>query len=256
MTLQSILCVLWVLIGTAGWLIISGSVALAEEQQNMRSGMATQMENAFPVSFRSIQLQTVFRVEDSKGGDKIYRFEPELRWGLVRRGYVSLQPRFEFQHGSRRDSGNLRAQGFYNFIDETRVLPATALVVGTTLPTGNDSSGVDALIRGILTKSAGPAQFNVNAELSKIGAAQPTERDFRYRIGIGADVGGVTLFRSGLFVEQAEMRSTTPLWRMQAGIFHNFSPTIAIAVGAEVGVSRSAPDYQVILGYQHTFGGF
>jgi len=246
----------WLLIGATGWLIVAGDVAFAEDRKNMSAGMATQMDNAFPVSFRALQLQTVFRVEDSPRGGNVYRLEPELRWGLVQRGYVSLRPQFEFEAGVRRESGNLRAQGFYNVTDETPVLPATAVVIGTTLPTGNDAAGVDGLVRGILTKTAGPVQFNLNAELIKMGAARLSERDLRYRFGLGADIGGRTLLRAGFFVEQAEARSALPLWRAQAGIFHHVTPTMAIAVGAEVGLSSSAPDYQFIVGFQHTFTGF
>ena len=256
MTLQGIFWVLWALIGTAGWLIIAGTVVLAEEQKNMSPGMATGMENAFPVAFRALQFQNVVRFEESNRGDKIYRVEPELRWGLVRYGFVSLRAPLAFGPGVSRESGDLRLQGFYNFTDETRTLPAMALVVGTSLPTGHDSAGVDALIRGILTKSAGVAQFNLNAELNKMGAARPQEREYRYRFGMGADFGAESLVRTGLFVEQSESRGEVPLWRMQAGLFHHFTPTIAVALGAEVGLSSSAPAYQIIIGYQQTFEGF
>ena len=256
MTLQIFFCVLLAFIWMAGWLIIAGAVALAEEQKNMSPGMATGMENAFPVPFRALQFQNVIRFEESNRGDKIYRVEPELRWGLARSGFLSVRSQLAFGPGVSRDSGNLRVQGFYNTSRETSALPATALVLGTTLPTGHDSAGVDGLIRGILTKSAGVAQFILNAELDKIGAAQPAERDFRYRFGMGADFGAGSLVRTGLLVEQSESRGEVSLWRMQAGLFHHFTPTIAIALGAEVGLSSSAPAYQIILGYQHTFEGF
>ena len=222
----------------------------------MSPGMATGMENAFPVPFRALQFQNVVRFEESNRGDRIYRVEPEFRWGLLRSGFVSLRAPLAFGSGVSRDSGSLNVQGFYNTSRETAALPATAFVLGTTLPTGHDSAGLDGLIRGILTKSAGWAQVNMNAELNKIGAAQPAEREYRYRFGAGADFGADNLVRTGLFVEQSESKGEVPLWRMQAGLFHHFTPTIAVALGAEVGLSRSAPDYQVILGYQHTFEGF
>ena len=222
----------------------------------MSPGMATGMENAFPVPFRVLQFQNVARFEDSNGGDKIYRLEPEFRWGLVRNGFLSIRSSLAFGPGVSRDSGNLSVQGFYNTSRETPALPATALVLGTTLPTGHDSAGVDGLLRGILTKTAGPAQFNLNAELSKIGAAQPSDRDFRYKFGLGADFGSGSLIRTGLIVEQAESRGDVPLWRAQAGLFHHITPAVALALGAEVGLSSSAPAYQIIFSYQHTFEGF
>ncbi|OLE57960.1 MAG: hypothetical protein AUI36_14105 [Cyanobacteria bacterium 13_1_40CM_2_61_4] len=246
----------WLPIGAAAWLVVAGALALAEEQRNMSPGMATGMENAFPVPFRALQFQNVVRFEESNRGDRIYRVEPEFRWGLLRSGFVSLRAPLAFGSGVSRDSGSLNVQGFYNTSRETAALPATAFVLGTTLPTGHDSAGLDGLIRGILTKSAGWAQVNLNAELNKIGAAQPAEREYRYRFGAGADFGADNLVRTGLFVEQSESKGEVPLWRMQAGLFHHFTPTIAVALGAEVGLSRSAPDYQVILGYQHTFEGF
>lgn len=245
------------LLWATAWLCLSAPWAFAEDQpKSMSPGMATGMENAFPVPFRALQFQNVFRFEDSNRGDKIYRLEPELRWGLLRSGFLSVRSPLAFGPGVSRDSGNLRVQGFYNTSRETSAFPATALVLGTTLPTGHDSAGVDGLIRGILTKSAGVAQFILNAELDKIGAARPAERDFRYRFGIGADFGSESLVRTGLLVEQAESRGDVPLWRAQAGFFHHVTPAVALALGAEVGLSRSAPDYQVILGYQHTFEGF
>ncbi len=73
----------WLPIGAAAWLVVAGASPLAEEQKNMSPGMATEMENAFPVPFRAIQFQNVVRFEDSNQGDKIYRVEPEPRWGLV-----------------------------------------------------------------------------------------------------------------------------------------------------------------------------
>jgi len=58
MTLQIFFCVLLAFIWMAGWLIIAGAVALAEEQKNMSPGMATGMENAFPVPFRGFSSRT------------------------------------------------------------------------------------------------------------------------------------------------------------------------------------------------------
>ncbi len=240
----------------AASLLLASIPASADEPQNMSAGMATQMQNAFPVPYRAVQLQTVFRVEARDRAGELYRLEPEFRWGLVRDGFVLIRPELRFGPGEGKESGNLRVQGFYNFTQETQVLPATALVVGTTLPTGNDAAGVDGLIRGILTKSAGPAQFNLNAEVTKMGGVRPMERDVRYRFGLGTDYGARTMLRTGLFVERAESRGGTPMWSAQAGLFHHLNPTMAIALGAEVGLSRSAPDYQIILGYQQTFSGF
>src|SRR5207245_8356327 len=102
----------WLPIGAAAWMVIAGALAVAEEQRNMSPGMATGMENAFPVPFRALQFQNVVRFEESNRGDKIYRVEPELRWGLVRYGFVSLRAPLAFGPGVSRDSGNVGLQGF------------------------------------------------------------------------------------------------------------------------------------------------
>src|SRR2546428_11148943 len=100
----------WLPIGAAAWLVVAGALALAEEQKNMSPGMATGMENAFPVPFRGLQFQNVVRFEESNRGGKIYRVEPELRWRIVRYGFVSLRAPLALRPGVRGESGGLRLQ--------------------------------------------------------------------------------------------------------------------------------------------------
>jgi len=217
--------------------------------------MATGMENAVPVPFRAFQLQGLFRVEESDSGGQVYRLEPELRWGVLRNAFLSLRVPFALEEGNRRRSGNAMLQGFYNLNRETSALPATAIVIGATLPTGIEAPGIGGLARGILTKTVGPAQFNMNAQLEKFSGVSEDERKLRYTFGIGADyrINRANLLRSALFIEQAEKKSDEPQWSLQFGVFHAVTDTIAIAIGADAGLTPSAPAYQFTIGYQQTF---
>ncbi len=221
----------------------------------MSPGMATGMENAVPVLFRSFQFQGVLRVEESDRGGQVYRLEPELRWGLIQHGFLSLRVSFALEEGNRRRSGNAMLQGFYNLNRETSNLPATAIVIGTTLPTGIEAPGIGGLARGIVSKTVGRIQFNLNAELAKLTGVADDERQLRYTFGIGADyrIDRPNLLRSALFVEQAEKRLEEPQWRLQLGVFHAITGAIALAIGAEAGLTPSAPAYQFTIGYQQTF---
>src|SRR5207245_10075184 len=101
----------WLPIGAAAWLVVAGALALAEEQKNMSPGIATGMENAFPVPFRALQFQNVIRFEESNRGDKIYRVEPQLRWALPRSAFRFVRSALAFGPGVARASGNVPVLG-------------------------------------------------------------------------------------------------------------------------------------------------
>jgi hypothetical protein len=230
----------------------------------MNAGMATRMQNAFAVPHRQFQLQTLFRMEDQGAEGFRYRFEPELRWGVAPRTFITVGTSWVFDSTEAEDDRNLSVQALYNFNRETEWLPAAALMVGTAFPTGPEAAGLGALVMGILTKTVGRAEINLNAQIARAAFRNADEPEYRYRTGIGLDHpldfgpssgewGLRTLLRTALFLEQEEERGGNPIWTLETGLFHNFTPASALALGAEFRLSAGRPDVQIVLGYQHTF---
>lgn len=257
----------WIAASATGILILLTSFTWAADHRNLEEGAPTEIDDAYPIAFRSIEQQTLFNFESNGERGDIFRLEPEVKWGFIKNAHVALRVPFFLGEGDREESGDLNLEGLYNFNVETRRLPAMALSVGVEFPSGNDSSGVDTTAKGILTKGIQRARFHFNAGFTFVGANKRQERDFRYKFVLGADhpldfglfplaIGLDNLLIANVVVEQTALTGKPPLWTGEIGGRHQFNPWTVFAIGAGAGLSRGAPDYRLTIAYQYTFAAF
>lgn len=234
------------------------------DHRNLEEGNPIQIEDAYVIAYRSFELQPVVRFERDGERGEILLIDPELKWGVIRNGQVELRIPIFAGAGDRRGSGNVQLEGLYHVNVETRTIPATAVRVGVEMPSGEDSEGVDALVKGILTKGFLRSQVHVNAELETVGAAEADERGLRYKVGLGADhplgfglfplaMGLDNIVIADVFVQQSVHRGERPLWIAELGVRHQYNPWTVFNVGAGAGLSQSAPDYLLTFGFQYSF---
>ncbi len=258
---------LWSILGAIVGLVLIAQCVWAADHRNLEEGIPTAIEDAYTIAFRSFEQQTRLNYEDDGERGDIFRLEPELKWGVIKNGQLELRAPFFIGGGDREGSGDLELEGLYTLNVETVTLPATALRLGFAFPSGEDSEGVDTTVKGILTKGVQRARFHVNAGVTHVGAADSQEREFRYKVALGADhpldfglfplaTGLDNLVIADVFVEQSALEGQDPLWMGELGIRHQLNPWSVLAIGAGAGFSRAAPDYSLTIAYQYAFAGF
>ena len=252
---------------TVAGLLFVNPCAWAADHRNLEEGNPIQIEDAFVIAYRSVELQPVFRYEDDGERDDIFLLEPEVKWGFIKNGQVELRVPFFAGSGDRERSGDINVEALYNFKVETRMLPAAAFRFGFEFPSGEDSDGVDSNVKGILTKGINRARFHLNAGFTNIGDPGRQERDFRYTFVLGADhpldlgvlpvaVGLENLVMFDVVVERSALEGDDPLWTAELGIRHQINPWTLLTLGTGAGLSDEAPDYLVTIGFQYTFAAF
>ncbi len=257
----------WVILGALGGLTLLAPSVRAADHRNLEDGIPTEIEDASPIAFRSLEQQSRFNYEDDGERGGIFLLEPELTWGLIKNGQVTVRAPFVIGGGNRSGSGDLKLEALYNFNVETRMVPAMALSVGVSFPSGENSEGVGTTVKGIMTKGVRRARFHLNGGVTNVGAAPSEERDIRYTIGLGTDhpldfglfplaIGLDNLVIANVFVEQSALRGEQLLWTGELGVRHQFKPWTVFAIGAGAGLSRGAADYRLTVAYQYTFPAF
>jgi len=133
----------------------------------------------------------------------------------------------------------------YNFNQETLRLPALAVKLSLDFPTGVRSRGVDTELKGIATRSFGPARAHLNIGYEFIGHAHDGERNGRYEVVLGAQypLGYPRHFNTTLladvFTQQAVRSGESNPTGIEVGIRRQIAPLVVIDTG--VGTEFAGP---------------
>ena len=150
-------------------MILASSSLWAADHRNLEEGNPTRLEDASVIAYRSIELQPV--IGFTRGGTRgeIFFLEPEIKWGIVKNAQIEVRAPFFLGVGDRQGSGDFDIEALYNFNAETIWIPASAIRLGVTLPTGEQSSGLNTVLRGILSKGIERVRFHINGGITHIG---------------------------------------------------------------------------------------
>ncbi len=249
------------------FLLLTPFPSTAADHRNLEEDNPITVEDAFVIAYRSIEQQPVFRYE--RGGERgeIFTLEPELKWGLMKNAQVEIAAPFFIGPGERKGSGSIKVEGLYNFNLETALIPATALRFGLEFPSGEDASGVDSTVRGIVTKGFARGRVHLNGGFTNIGDPDPRERAYIYQVVVGADhpadfgllpiaIGLDNLVMVDLVVQRAALEGGDPLVLAEAGLRHQVNPWTLLTFGLGLGIAGESPDVQATVGYQYTFAAF
>jgi len=156
-------------------LLCAGLLALAAGEQataqsdyrNLDAGRPIAVEDAQPVEFRELELQTSLPRFSREGkGKRLLAIESELKWGVLKDTQAGVSDEFVVV----RDQTNTRATWrdtqihlLYNFNQETRRLPAIAIRPELDIRSGGlGSQHEHAAWKMILTKTAQGNRFHLN----------------------------------------------------------------------------------------------
>jgi hypothetical protein len=112
------------------------------------------------------------------------------------------------------------------------------------LPTGVDSSGIDVSLTGLVTKSFGRLRLHANAGYAFLSGEDPSERDGRYEITLGASypIGASHYTRltilGDLFTKQSVARGESNIGGAEVGLRYQLTCTV------QYWMQASAPNSQ------------
>lgn len=228
------------------------STCFASDHTNTDEGLPIQVEDAYPVKYRSMELQFAARYEDLDEGGSRGVFIPELKVGLFRNSHLWLGGTIltdQDQDNSTTEFGFL-----YNFNTETLRTPAFAVVGKTEW----DMDGApDITARGIITKSCGVNRFNFNADYIDVGSPDPDERSSRYRFGLGWDrsIRLDTLLLADIFTQRSEIEGESAETMFEIGVRYQYDPDTVLDGGIGFGLSGGANsrNFTATLGFSISF---
>lgn len=232
--------------------------AWAHDHINLHRNIPVHLEDAYPTAYMNREILGYTRYVETKDNEDHYVFSPILEYGIIRNGEVELEfpVRWGSNEASDSGSGDIIVGGLYNFFYEGWYLPAPALTAHATLPTGEDSEGIDTRLGFILTKTLSRSTYlhrlHFNAYWYNNDEVQTSERTSFYEFALGYQLrlgpNNVVLLNA---VQRQEKMQDIDATVLEAGIRHQFNPLWILAAGVGVGVSPDAPQMTATLAFQH-----
>jgi len=241
-----------------GCVLASPLTVLAADHRNLEENHPTRIEDAYPIAYRSFELQTRGGYErNGEFGKDIGSAEFELKWGAFKNAHLVLGLPFQFGNEVEPDqNGDVILEGLYNFNVETHYFPALTLKSELLLPGGADSNGVGFELMGIATKGWGNNRFHLNAGYHRNNGADSLEKTHLYRLGIAFDrpINLDHLFVADFFIDQSALKGDEPIYSFLAGVRKQINPWSVLNLGIGHGFGgQEAPDLIVTLGFQLNF---
>lgn len=246
-----------------GWMTALGLLYLgsasAADHSNLEAGFPVTVEDAYPIKYRSLELQGLSRWDRVDGDDRIV-VEPRIEYGLLRNLQATIGAPYRFGDAEDAHEGEASAEALYNFNSEGIVLPAVSVGVGVRAPFDTRDDGLESEVKGVLTKSLGswgtryiPRQVHFNASWRHKDDALPGDRSNRDFIGIGYSqavsnevVMVFDAYRKELALKGSEEKMA------EIGLRIQLDPHSVLSFGAGAGLNDESPDARVLVGYQRT----
>jgi hypothetical protein len=236
---------------------LPSATALAIDHNNLDPGRPVRIEDAYPVSHGEfvLELGAGFAADRNSPdrflgtGELLYGAFPNFQLGLA--GFGSTQP-----HDIEGDpkSGDLQLSGLYNFNQETLTLPAMAAKLTLNFPTGVDSSGVDAEVKAIFTKSIGTVSFHFNAAYEFYSDTSEDEEDGRWKFALGSSIplgaphSTRTTLVADIFAEEGARTGSAETIGAEIGVRYQLTERIVLdaGVGTEFAGDDRSPVFAAI----------
>jgi hypothetical protein len=214
--------------------------APALDHDNLDPNRPIGMEDAYPIPKGEIGVEGGVRFNDRREGRTRVTFQPQIIYGAFYNTQIEIQgDLFTDPHtlvGAAK-SGDLHLGLLYNFNTETLQLPAFAVRIGTELPTGVNSKGVDTQLTGIVTRSFGRLRAHLNAGYTVLGSPQGQERPGAYRAvaAVSYPLGYPTRFRDTLiasvYTRQSDLRGERNHTGVEVGLRHQLTSRVVLDGG-------------------------
>ena len=231
--------------------------AWSADHSNLDEGLPTQVEDAYPVAFRSREIQAVFTYESTQDSEDRVIMEPRLEFGVLPNTQLTLHVPFYSGNADRSGSGDVGLGVLYNFNTETLVLPALALAAEADLPSGKDSHGVDTTLKLIVTKTvsaSGLDRVHFNLEWKRNASPEADERKNHYVgiLGYSRRIGPDTILVADYVREEAAQEDEAANI-VELGVRRQLTPLTVLSVGVGAGLGEDSPDFRATFGLQRSF---
>jgi hypothetical protein len=146
------LVLILVLLSLNGW----DRLILANESdvEEVEKGSPTQLEDAYPLDYRELDVEGLFRYERLNHEHR-FVLSPRLEYGFAPKWQIRLTAPFYTGMADITGSGNLQAELLWNFQTEAQWVPALAVSVEGDFPTGHAAQGVDTTLKLLASKTLG-----------------------------------------------------------------------------------------------------
>jgi hypothetical protein len=238
--------------------VLSGPAAAAADVLDVESGFPLEVEDAYPVGYLGREAQLHVRYERTHDGEDGVVFLPRLELGFPRNGQLSLAQRFLTGSADPNGVGPTTAEFLYNVNQETLAVPALALVALADFPTGDETHGVDAGGKALLTKTLPGIwhlhRLHLNGLYQANDDVRSGERGTRWKavLGYSAVVTNELLFVSDVFREETfaedEEHNVAEL-----GLRWAVTPWAVLSAGVGFGFGDESPDVRPVVAAQHEF---
>ncbi len=229
--------------------------AWAPDHQNLEELLPTTVVDAYLIPYRGREVQSSFRWEETDDGESRFVVAPRLEFGPFRNFQVEITVPYRAGEADNANSGEVSLAGFYNFNQETVIVPAFTLGGEMVAPWGQGDQPWQTTVKFIATKtmpSKVHQRIHFNGAWTHTYDAELNERDDRYEIGLGYSVAvqAQTLFVVDI-VREEELRDGRENNLVEAGLRYQLTPLTVLTVGGAAGFSGSETDYRILVGFQH-----
>ena len=232
--------------------------ALASDHTNLEENLPTELQDAYPTAFRNVELQGVVRYLD-EGKEHRFLYQPIVEIGILPNTEFSISGILYSGNADTKGSGDLSSELFYNFNTESVWIPATALAVEGTFPTGEASRGVDVTTKLIFSKmpylrTTLLHRLHLNLLWTYNGGKDEDERRniLKGILGFSMRAGKDGSFIIDYVREQKEMKGEHANL-LEAGYRRQLTPFTLATLGGGVGMGADSEQYRVTVGFQHSF---
>lgn len=239
--------------------------ALAIDHNNIDSGRPLRFDDAYSIAFGERAMEYGFGASWFRGGTNVFDGKFEFKYGFAKNRDIGISFGPSYNSGDKRfNAGEIELSYFQQIQREIDDSPALAFKLDVGLPANNESSGVDARLRGILTTSAGQYdKFHVNLDLMYASNPDVGERDARFGaiLGYSNPLGAPTKFDKTLVaqfaIEQGRMKGEGFTGNFGIGMRQQVSEQGVFDFGIETDLfaPKSSPksNFRFTLGYSVGF---
>jgi len=220
-------------------MLCSASDVLAIDHKNLDEGRPLRLEDAYSISEGEWVLEAGAGFLSRRNASDQVVFPLQLIYGALPNFHLEIGTAF-FTDPHEVDepgkSGDISIAALYNFNQET-LTPAFGIKGVVILPTGVDSSGVDAEVTAMITKSFSRVSMHFNAAYEFISGREDGERSGRYRFvlgpsyPLGAPFHTRTTLVAALFLEQATRNGEEDVVGGEAGLRYQLTERFVVDAG-------------------------
>ena len=223
----------------------------------VEKGSPTQVEDAYPLAYRELDVEGLFRYERLSQEHR-FVLSPRLEYGFAPNWQARVTVPFFTGNADIAGSGDLQAEILRNFRPETKWTPALAVSVEGDFPTGHAAHGIDTTLKLLASKTLGKwsarPQAHLNLAWTHHGGRMPEERADLYGIIVGYSqlLTSHLMFVTDYFRQQLTLAGHTEDV-LELGFRRVLSATTVVGVGVGYGLSRDSRDFHIQTGIEVTW---